>query len=210
MSATTAAAAPDRSAFLLRRLHSLSGLVPVGAFMCFHLFENHSAVHGAKAFNETVTKIGQLPFLLGLEIVGIWVPILFHALLGFVIILEGKPNVGAYGHGRNWLYALQRATGVIAFVFIVFHFWNFRWRRHEFEQAPFDDVHATLANPAVLAFYVVGIAACVFHLANGIPGFLFSWGFTVGERSKRIAAAASAAFGVAVMALGMKALFAFT
>jgi succinate dehydrogenase/fumarate reductase cytochrome b subunit (b558 family) len=209
MSAPAADAKPGRTSFYLRRLHSLSGVVPVGAFMCFHLFENHSAVHGAKAFDATVAKIAQMPFLLAAEVFGIWIPILFHAILGMVIVFEGKPNVARYPHGRNWLYVLQRITGVIALAFIVFHFANFRWRGDEFKQAPFQDVQATLAADWVLAFYVLGLAACVFHFANGLVGFLFSWGITVGERSRRLAGMACAGLGAGVFALGMQALFAF-
>jgi len=203
--------AVDRRAFWLRKLHSLSGLVPVGAFMCFHLFENNSAYGegGARAFNDTVDKIAHLPFLLPSEIFGIWLPILFHAIFGIAIIMEGKPNAVHWPHGRNWLYVMQRVTGIVAFVFIVYHFWNFRWRRDEFAAAPFDDVAATLSNPINLGVYIVGIAACVFHLANGLSGFLFSWGFTVGERAKRLAGWACTGVGVAVFVLGMRALFAF-
>ncbi len=209
MSTAAAAAVPNRRAFWLRRLHSLSGVVPVGVFMCFHLFENSSAAHGAAAFGETVRRINDMPFVLAMEIGGIWIPILFHSILGFVIIMEGKPNPLAYPYGRNWLYVLQRATGVAAFAYIVFHFVNFRARKSEFEAAPYDVVSATLAEPWVLWFYVVGIACCVFHLANGLVGFLFSWGFTVGPRAKTLAGWACLGFGLALFGLAMKALFAF-
>jgi len=209
MSATAAAPAVDRRAFWLRKAHSLSGVVPVGAFMCVHLFENASAAHGAKAFDDTVARINAMPFVLALEVFGIWIPILFHALLGFVILMEGKGNALSYPYARNWMYWMQRATGVVAFVFIVFHFVQFRARKGEFMVAPFVDVQQGLADPWVFGFYVLGIAACVFHLANGMAGFLFSWGLTVGPRSKRLAGMACAGFGVALFALGMRALLAF-
>src|SRR5690349_4224269 len=137
MSATTGTAeaasttGPDRRAFWIRKLHSLSGLVPVGAFMCVHLFENNSAANGARAFNDTVEKIGQMPFVdrgfLGIdlplvELLFIWLPILFHGVFGVAIILEGKPNANLWPYGRNWLYVLQRVTGILAFLFIVYHF----------------------------------------------------------------------------------------
>lgn len=208
MSATTAPT-QDRGAFYLRKLHSLSGIVPVGVFMCFHLFENASAANGPEAFEETVRKINSMPFVLGMEIGGIWIPLLFHGILGMVIIFEGRPNAVAYPYGRNRLYVLQRITGILALAFIVFHFVNFRWRKHEFEQAPFQDVAAVLSNPWVFWFYAAGIASCVFHFANGIAGFLFSWGFTVGPRAKRLAGLACLGVGAAVFALGMRALFAF-
>ena len=38
--------------FLWRRLHSLSGIIPVGAFLLFHIFENLSALRGPEAYNE--------------------------------------------------------------------------------------------------------------------------------------------------------------
>lgn len=207
--AAAASAVADRRAFWLRRLHSLSGVIPVGAFMCFHLFENASASHGAAAFGETVRKINDMPFIFALEVGGIWIPILFHALLGFVIIMEGKPNPLAYPHGRNWLYVLQRATGIAAFAFIVFHFMNFRAKKAEFMAAPYDMVASTLAEPWVLWFYVLGLASCVFHLANGMVGFLFSWGITVGPRSKALAGWGCLGFGLALAFLAGKALLAF-
>ena len=38
---------PNERHFWLRRLHSLSGIVPVGGFLAFHLYENYSATQGA-------------------------------------------------------------------------------------------------------------------------------------------------------------------
>ncbi len=221
MSATPADAPPaiGRSAFLLRKLHSLSGVIPIGGFLCMHLFENYSAVHGAKAFDDTVTRINSLPFILALEVGAIWLPLAFHALLGMVIVFEGKPNPLAYPYARNWMYTLQRATGVLALAFIVFHFVNFRgMARADFlpeidgratGNSPFGIVRETLANPAVLAFYVVGLASVVFHFANGVWGFLCSWGLVVGPRAQRLAAWACAGIGLAVMGLGTGALLAF-
>jgi len=37
------------SSFLLRRLHSLSGIFPIGAFLVEHFFSNAFAVNGANA-----------------------------------------------------------------------------------------------------------------------------------------------------------------
>ena len=91
----------------------------------------------------------------------------------------------------------------------MFHLVVLLARKEEFLLAPYEDVRRALESDLVFGFYVLGIAACVFHLANGLAGFLFSWGLTVGPRSKRLAGIACAGFGAAVMALGMKALLAF-
>ena len=39
--------AADQRHWILRRLHSLTGLVPIGAFLFFHIFENSYVVHGS-------------------------------------------------------------------------------------------------------------------------------------------------------------------
>jgi len=211
----TAAAPPRRGAFYLRKLHSLSGVIPIGGFLVMHLYENHSAVHGAKAFDDTVSKINAMPFVLALEVFGIWLPILFHAIFGMVLVFEGKPNAISYPYARNWLYVLQRVTGVVAFAFIVFHFVNFRWvPREQFlpehGNSPYVIVQDQLASAAwVLPFYVLGLASTVFHFANGLWGFLCSWGIVIGPRAQRVAGVACAGIGAGVFALGMQALFAF-
>ena len=48
--------------FVLRRLHSLSGIVPIGAFLIEHFISNSEATNGVQAYNDQVkflTKIGR-------------------------------------------------------------------------------------------------------------------------------------------------------
>ncbi len=215
MSATAAGETSSRRSFYLRKLHSLTGVVPIGGFLLMHLFENSKAAQGREAFNDVVTEIDSLPFVLALEMAGIWIPIAFHAIFGFVIIIEGKSNALSHPYARNWLYSLQRWSGVLAFAFIVFHFVNFRaMPREEFLPAhgndPYQIVQDQLLRAAwVLPFYLLGLAACVFHFANGLWGFLVSWGFVIGPRAQRLAGLACGAAGLGTMALGIKALVAF-
>src|SRR3954466_4425291 len=100
----------DRTYFTLKKLHSLSGVVPTAGFLIFHLFENSKSVAGQAAFNETVGSIRSQPYLYFLEI-GLIAPIVFHALLGIYIARTAKHNVGSYGFRANWMYSFQRATG---------------------------------------------------------------------------------------------------
>src|SRR5205807_6498448 len=51
----------------------------------------------------------------------IFIPILFHAAVGLVIIAGMMPNTAAYPYNGNIRYTLQRATGMIAFAFILWH-----------------------------------------------------------------------------------------
>ena len=72
--------------FVLRRLHSLTGIMPVGAFLFEHiLISNSTAISGPDAYERQVSFLANLPLVFFLELFGIWLPILFHALYGFYI-----------------------------------------------------------------------------------------------------------------------------
>ena len=111
-----------RHEFVIRRLFSLCGLVPVGAYMVVHLVTNSSLMGGPAPFQRAVYQIHSLGSLLPVvEWVFIFIPIIFHAILGVVIIRGGLPNNGSYAYGSNLRYTLQRATGLIALIFIFTH-----------------------------------------------------------------------------------------
>ena len=111
-----------RNEFLVRRLHSLTGLVPVGAYMVIHLLTNASVLDSPATFQRMVHQIHGLGRLLPVVEWGfIFIPILFHAILGVVIVSGGLPNSSNYPFPHNYRYVLQRITGMIAFLFIVWH-----------------------------------------------------------------------------------------
>ena len=68
--------------FLLRRLHSLTGIVPIGAFLLEHFISNYEAFKGPEAYGKQVAFLNSLPFVVGLELFFIWIPILYHGLYG--------------------------------------------------------------------------------------------------------------------------------
>lgn len=195
--------------FLLRKLHSLSGVVPVGLFMVFHLWTNAKALGGQEPFDQAVGEINHMPYLPFLE-AGILLPLAFHALYGVRLVLDGRPNLGAYGYARNWMYTLQRVTGVLALLFIGFHLWEFRVQKLMGNMSPaafYPTLCAHLSStafgvPVVALVYILGIAACTFHFSNGVWGFLASWGITISRRSQRMSAAVLGLVGVVVFLLG--------
>ncbi|HVY46445.1 MAG TPA: succinate dehydrogenase cytochrome b558 subunit [Minicystis sp.] len=207
----------DHRAFLWRKLHSLSGVVPVGAFMIFHLWENATALQGQERFDEAVSGINHLPYLPFLEWGLILLPLAFHAVYGVWIALHGKPNVGRYTYSRNWMYTLQRVTGLLAFAFIGYHLWEYWGHKLAGTLAPEQfypelckNMSSTTAGvPIVALIYIVGISACVFHLANGLWGFCFSWGITVTRRAQRGAAVVFGVLGLVVLFLGLNTTFYF-
>ncbi|MFQ5477562.1 MAG: succinate dehydrogenase cytochrome b558 subunit [Candidatus Binatia bacterium] len=202
----------DAKHFLLRRLHSLSGIVPIGGFLLFHFFENGKILAGPQAWAEGAEAIQAvpLPILLTLEITVLYVPILFHAFYGLYIVRTGRPNFATYGYQRNYFYTLQRLSGVIAFFFIGFHVASTRIRYYlTGVDADFSEMQSWMANPLVLAVYVVGVLASVFHFANGIWGFSVSWGLTVGPRAQRVLQAACLTLFVGMSVLGLNIILAF-
>src|SRR6266404_2491350 len=175
--------------FLLRRLHSLSGIIPVGAFLFEHIVvSNAQAINGPTAYASQVRFLGSLPFVLALEIFGIWLPILFHAGYGFYIWYRGQGNLINYPWMGNWMYSLQRWTGGIAFAYIIWHTYTMRFSGidlHDHPGASFGKVQLELFVTPYFLFYVIGLLSASWHFAYGIWLFCAKWGITTGERARR-------------------------
>ncbi|MDI3297801.1 MAG: succinate dehydrogenase [Bacillota bacterium] len=194
------------SHFFWSRLHSLSGVVPVGVFLIFHLWANSAAFAGPAAYNRVVRLLESLPALIVVETLFIFIPILYHAIYGFVIMRSARYNVNRYPFARNWYFVLQRATGVIVFVFIVYHVLTMRFVG---PAASFAKVASELSNPWGLAFYIVGILSATWHLANGFWLFGIDWGILVSPRAQQVAGWVLAVFFVALSVLGVGSAIAF-
>ncbi|HEX7252471.1 MAG TPA: succinate dehydrogenase cytochrome b558 subunit [Thermoanaerobaculia bacterium] len=197
--------------FWLRRLHSLSGIVPVGGFLAFHLYENYQATRGADAYNEMTHKLQTVPFAVALEIFVIAIPLLFHGVYGLFITGTARPNVISNTYVRNWMYFLQRITGVIVFAFILFHYWTTRLVQLQDHESLdlFRQVQAAVANPWIFAFYIAGILSATFHLANGIWSFSIVWGLSIGPGAQRRMMYVSIAVFLVLSVIGVRSISAF-
>jgi succinate dehydrogenase / fumarate reductase cytochrome b subunit len=195
--------------FVNRRLHSLLGVIPVGLFLIQHLVVNHFATRGAEAFNKAAHFMEMLPFRYVLEVGIIFLPILYHAIYGVYIAFTAKNNVSNYGFLRNWLFMLQRVTGIITFIFIAWHVWETRIAAALGAQVNYDMMASILSSPFMLAFYLIGVISTVFHFANGLWSFAVSWGITVTPRSQVISTYVTLAIFIALTIVGVRAIFAF-
>lgn len=195
--------------FFNRRLHSLLGVIPVGLYLTVHLVVNHFATQGEEAYNKAVEFMGSLPFLIFLEIFVIYLPILYHAIYGLYIAFTAKNNVKRYGTFRNWMFVLQRITGVITLIFIAWHVWETRIAAAFGADVNFDMVADIVSNPAMLWFYIICIVGAVFHFANGLWSFFVSWGITVSPRSQQISTYVTLGFFVVLSIIGVRAILAF-
>jgi len=204
--------------FLLRKLHQLTGIVPLGAFYFVHLYTNSTALNGAKAYNEHVAGIHEMPYLLFVEIGGILLPLLFHSIYGIWISAESKPNVLAYGFARNWFYFFQRVTGTFLFFFLVFHILNFRFGlipglnlvpvAGNADKA-FAIVSGEFHIPWVMAIYILGLLATAWHLAYGLFLFVVDWGIVIGEKAQQITLYGCLALALFLGVAGINAAVAF-
>jgi succinate dehydrogenase / fumarate reductase cytochrome b subunit len=203
----------DRRHFYLRRLHSLSGLLPIGFYMLFHVYLANAAVlAGPQKFDAVAEGLESAPWflLLFIEIFVLWLPIAFHGIYGLLIVREAEHNFVAYPYTRNVYYTLQRVSGVIAFLFLAFHmyttrFYNYIWH----VPINYATMHGWMTNPLVFAVYLFGVLASVFHLTNGVSTFCITWGITVGARAQQAVQTACTVLFVAMGATGLLIVTAF-
>ncbi len=216
-----------RKYFLLGKLHSLTGLVPVGAFLLEHFYTNLKAVgpRGQQRFDAAVRELQANPLTLFAEVGLIALPLLFHAAYGLFITSRARPNNPSQGHLRNWLYTLQRVTGIVLFFYIAYHVYNTRLMPYldPGNSLWLDDNGRKLVSFAymrdylssmhlgfpVVTLYVIGIAAACFHFANGLWNMGVHWGLTVGEKAQRLSGLLCSAVFLGLLVAGMSALFAF-
>jgi succinate dehydrogenase / fumarate reductase cytochrome b subunit len=203
--------------FWVRRLHSLTGIVPVGVFLCIHLTINWTVIFGPDKFQNAVHGVhalGLIGLLYVVEIVGIFIPIAFHAILGVQIWLTGRQNMMQYRYGASIRYALQRWSGVVALVFILGHLWHMHWVGKPFGGGFFEPHDAPLSAAAALQelwwyapLYAFGLLCVVFHFCNGIWTFLITWGITISREGQRRVGYACLALGVVLSLMGLSSLF---
>ena len=196
----------DRSYFW-DKLHSLSGIIPIGAYLADHLWSNSYALVSASKYNEVSVALQTVPWRIALEALVIWIPILFHGLYGVYIWWRGKSNAWSHPWMSNWMYTLQRWTGIIAFAFISWHVWTERFLGHG--KTTYSDVAQAMSNPWYAGFYLIGVTAASFHLGNGLWNFCCKWGITVTTRSQRTAAYFGALVAVALTVAGVAIVFGF-
>ena len=205
-----------RDSFVLHKLMSLTGLFPIGFFMIQHLVANSYSLRGRTEFNTVVSVFGYLPFVAVLEWAIVFIPLLFHAIYGCLIVAEMQGpggNTAHYGYTRNWLYVLQRWSGVVAFFYIAFHTYS-TWgikkifevsASHEagFKAISYDAMMWRFSSPLYTLAYIIGITAAAFHLGNGLFNFGIRWGITIGNAAQRISAFLWSGVGFALAFIGI-------
>ncbi|MCU1226922.1 MAG: hypothetical protein JWQ42_5015 [Edaphobacter sp.] len=203
--------AGEGNSFLWRRLHSLSGIIPIGAFLVEHIVSNFETINGPLAYAQQVKFLNSLPLVRVLEWTFIFIPLAFHALYGVFIAFRGRTNVNVYPWAGNWMYVSQRITGLIAFAYIIQHVLRQRFMGVSLPENPgaaFAKVQHELANPWMLAIYVIAMIATTWHFAYGIWLFAAKWGITPGDRARKRFGYVCGAFGAVLCIMGLVSIYA--
>lgn len=210
-----------RHEFAIRRIHSLLGIVPLGLYMVIHLATNASLMNAPETFQRAVYMIHSPGILLPLIEWGlIFTPLIFHAVIGIWITATGRNNSSQYRFTNNRRYAWQRWTGVIALVYLFFHILHLHgWFHADIWLQPIRAVGfgnfrpynaaSTLAMAMEgffwPAFYLIGVWACVYHLANGLWTAGITWGLWISPAAQQRATKLCAAIGILLAVLGTAA-----
>jgi succinate dehydrogenase / fumarate reductase cytochrome b subunit len=204
--------AGEGTSFIWRKLHSLLGVIPIGAFLIEHLLSNFEALKGPAAYGAQVKFLNSLPLVRVLEWVFIFLPLIYHGVYGMYIWLRGKSNVVYYPWAGNWLYVAQRWTGIVAFFYIIQHVLRQRFLGADLPNNPgmaFHKVQVELLNPIMLAVYVIAMIAVCWHFAYGIWLFAAKWGITPGETARRRFGWVCLAGGIVLAVVGLWSIWAF-
>ncbi len=194
----------DRQYFLLRRLHSLLGVFPLGIFLVEHLITNSMAMLGDRFFESKIALFQILgPALPLVEAVFIFIPLVLHITIGIYIALQSRTE-SQLSYRRNSAYKLQRITGWIALVYIAVHTIHLRFV-HDVGSVPFSmELAGMFYGPSGFFWvpvYLIGGASVIFHFANGLCTFCMSWGITIGKESQRYMSYAGIGVGLALFLL---------
>lgn len=210
--------------FAIRRIHSLLGIVPLGLYMVVHLTANASLLNGGETFQFVVYGIHAPGKLLPLiEWGAILMPLIFHAAIGVWISKTGQSNTDRYKFTNNRRYKWQRYSGILALVYLFAHilhlhgwfhahFWIDSIREVGF--GAFRPYNAASTLAAAMqgvvwpAFYLVGMLACVYHLANGLWTAGITWGLWISEAAQKRATRVCVALGVVLAVIGTSAWYA--
>jgi len=205
-----------RENFVMHRIHSITGVMPVGYYMVQHLVLNANSIAGPEKFNGVIEFFESMPkhLLLVIEAGMIWIPLLFHAVYGLFIISRAKNNyfTTKYKWSENRMFFLQRISGLAVFAFLIYHVLTTTVAKYvsgNAETIKYAGMSERFHNPIILAAYVLGILAASYHLGYGLWNFCIRWGITVTEAAQQRIQKISGVVFVAITLIGWAALVGF-
>jgi succinate dehydrogenase/fumarate reductase cytochrome b subunit (b558 family) len=190
----------------LRRAFSISGALPLGAFLLVHLAVNLRALRGDEAFATTVAAMQRSRAVAVSEYLLVLAPLLLHGAIGVWLVARGEPLADPPPYSRV-VAAWVRVTGVVAALFVAVHLVDlgFPVGPHHRDAATLSTVlSARLSSTAFAvpwrgAGYLVAVACVAFHFVTGCWGMYARTPHARADRGRlRLAAVAAIVVGVGI------------
>jgi len=196
--------------FLLRRVHALTGIAPLGVFLLQHFYAHANIFWSDARWNEHGEAIQAIPILPLIEI-GLIGALLFHGIYGFYLTYEAKMNASDYPYLRNWMFDVQRWSGVALFFMIGVHIYHTRWNYVVNGVEP-DALYmykyiggSSMLGIPMNWFYVIFCVFASVHFANGLFLILCKWGIAITAKAQKLAAVACFGLFVGLAGIGVGA-----
>jgi succinate dehydrogenase / fumarate reductase cytochrome b subunit len=149
----------------LRKLHSFTGLVPLGAYLGFHAWEHWPVRRGRDAALAHLADTRSVP----LELLLVLLPLLAHAGLGLWLARQTDPATPA-PYVTPAFRRFQASTGLLSAAFLLWHVSGV-WLPRALTGRPAEAYGALLDQVGTLggaALYVVGTSAVCVHFGQGL------------------------------------------
>lgn len=200
---------PERTPEWLRRMHSLTGVIPLAVFLVEHIVLNSFALAGAERYRGMVGAVRSIPGVVWIEALGIGLPLLVHMTLGVLIATELREEGNADASG--WVTWSQRLTGVYLLNYVIFHTWGTRLSPDLLggKKDLYTIMHEQVVAPGWFVWNALGVASAAWHLGVGWPRFVARWWPRVAPGTLRAAAGAGYLLSAALGIAGVAALTAF-
>src|SRR5699024_10578476 len=131
-------------------------------------------------------------------------------ILGVYIVFVAKNNTKRYGFFRNWLFFLQRVTGIITLIFIAWHVWQTILQvAISGAEVNYQIMEYSLTSPCFFWFYISSVIAVVFVLANWLWSFCVCWAIAPSPRAQKIVTYATVVVFFVVSYIGIRTIIQF-
>lgn len=200
------------SNFLAKRIHSLTGVVPVGVFLVYHLYSQLYLHGGATLYNERVEGVFPVAWMEWVFLIAIvYIPLLFHSIYGVRLCFEMKVQTEYATYFSHVLYWLQRLSGIGVFLFLGAHLFKAKIAPLlEGSNAHWEHLNEGFSDPqygfVTITVYVLGILGATFHLANGLNTFCMTWGIATTPAGQKRVRAFSFALFIILATMGLYAI----
>lgn len=175
-----------------------------------HYVINSFVLAGPGSFNGVLAALRGLPLITAVKVVFLAVPLIIYIFMGLVIVYRSSANVISYNYYWNWIYLLQRVSGIVGFAFVLIYGWSMHLGPAVRDgTVDFNYVQRVLAPGWMKAVFIAGLVALVFHLSTALATALMTWGVVATRRARFAAAIASWVVMIVLWVWGIRILLAF-